>query len=75
MKVLDKMTPCQCGHPLWCHATYVRNLEFDELETTPEIEPYLLGEPGECDHIGPSGWDCDCLVFVIHSIFSADGDV
>ena len=65
MKVLEDMTLCQCGHPLWCHATYVRNPEFEEIETTPDVRPYIHGEPDECNHVGSTGWDCTCKVFVI----------
>ena len=74
MKVLDQMTPCQCGHPLWCHATSIRHPDFVSIEETPDVPPYVQGEPDECNHIGPGGWDCDCLVFVILPTFSAESD-
>ena len=64
MKELDDMTPCQCGHPLWCHATSIRLRLI--LRGALDVPPYVRGEPDECNHIGPGGWDCDCLVFVLH---------
>jgi hypothetical protein len=63
-KVLDPMTPCGCGHPLWCHATHTNNPDPDGIV---DGKPYVLGEPDECNHIGPGGWDCDCEVYGISS--------
>ena len=65
MKELDDMTPCQCEHPLWCHETFLRHPDFVSQEETPDVSPYVHGEPAECNHVGPSGWDCECKVFVI----------
>ena len=63
--LLDPMTQCQCGHPLWCHATAIRHPDFVSIEETPDVQPYVQGEPDVCYHIGSTGWDCDCKVFVI----------
>ena len=64
-KELDRMTSCECGHPLWCHATVLRHPDFVSQEETPDVEPYVHGEPGEGNHMGAGGWDCDCEVFVM----------
>ena len=65
-KELDRMTSCECGHPLWCHETFLRHPDFVSQEETPDVEPYVHGEPGECNHIGAGGWDCDCDTFMLH---------
>lgn len=55
----ENMTLCRCEHPRWCHDTFLANPDTDW-----EAPPYVLGEPGECNHIGPGGWDCGCKQFV-----------
>ena len=61
--MLDRMTPCQCGHPVRCHDTFIPHPDFVSQEETPDVSPYVLGEPAECN---VDGYDCDCEVFVLH---------